>query len=812
MAEPDTETDTAPPPAAAPGAMSPDDITKLIHGLLAPSNTPVARAAPVDTESNAPTSWAGILGEHLAGGPPDVVDLTKAQRESAGRRALLNWSAGMMSVGPFDTLGQGLAAGTRAAQESQYTSEGLEAQRQVSAQDRQQQQVVNQINAATAAGPLMNVQLALARLKAMQGLPNPLAGGGSGTPGTTPGTSIAAVARDPKAGTAGQQGFNPGNVMADTGLPPGAIGRIPVAGGRYVAAFPDLSTGIAANAANLASYAANGVQTVADAVTRWVGDPKADLTSYIADVSRALGVKPDDKIDLTDPKVQSAFIMAQQPHESGKLWLTPDAVNQGVALAQTRRMGAPAPSVQAQRLGGTAGAGPAALPPPASTAPATATPAVMSPGELPGAAPPGGPPAAPPGGTTTAPMVPAPQAATMATPPPDASVPDDKLSWPQFQQRHMAPPSLADIQRITVTTDPKALADATSEVADARKAQATAAQTYQVGLSTGKLDDKATSDFNTANERVATANQNYNKLVQDAATSTAANMLAYQNKQGDILAKQYEDAKARAAAVALKTQEGQQAIELAHITAGTTLEQQQQKGEMDAGNKTLAEMGTQAVKADAIQPMLRQLIPLLKNPNAPSGVVGQFLTSHSDWLPMLQEMGVDPQTATVTSLVKGLTDFMSLDLKPTATGALRNQEIPMLKGLMPDLATSKPTQQQALARILNYTQRVKDEYDLASENFGNKDASGRPNYKILYKNIDAPMELDQNGRRVGGGLGAAVPEPPPMPADPRTATPGQTEAARRYNKYVSALPSGMPYNIYERQTDGSYQRVLKVRD
>ena len=33
----------------------------------------------------------------------------------------------------------------------------------------------------------------------------------------------------------------------------------------------------------------------------------------------------------------------------------------------------------------------------------------------------------------------------------------------------------------------------------------------------------------------------------------------------------------------------------------------------------------------------------------------------------------------------------------------------------------------------------------------------------------------------------------------------------RYQKYVANLPSGMPYNTYERQADGSYQRVLKVQ-
>ena len=127
--------------------------------------------------------------------------------------------------------------------------------------------------------------------------------------------------------------------------------------------------------------------------------------------------------------------------------------------------------------------------------------------------------------------------------------------------------------------------------------------------------------------------------------------------------------------------------------------------------------------------------------------------------------------ATTAQLVQGLTDYLALDLKPTATGALRNTEIPMLKGMGPQLGQSQPAQQQALARILNYTQRVKNEYDVANENFGAVDEkTGLPNYKILYKNLDAPMQLDDNGQRVGGGLGSVVPEPPPMVANPNADT------------------------------------------
>jgi hypothetical protein len=244
------------------------------------------------------------------------------------------------------------------------------------------------------------------------------------------------------------------------------------------------------------------------------------------------------------------------------------------------------------------------------------------------------------------------------------------------------------------------------------------------------------------------------------------------------------------------------------VKAGYTAAQAQQATEQKVGSTQLESMQAAAQKAEAIQPLLRELVPLLKS--APSGAIGQLLQSHQDWLPTLTAMGLDPKTATVTQLVNGLTDYLSLDLKPAATGALRVGEIPMLKGLLPQLGQAGPAQQQALARILNYTQRVKAEADFANENFGANDPkTNQPNYKILYKNIDAPMQLDENGQRVGGGLGPVVPEAPAPVANPN---PGQIEAARRYQKYVANLPSGMPYNTYERQNDGSLQRVLKIHE
>jgi hypothetical protein len=403
--------------------------------------------------------------------------------------------------------------------------------------------------------------------------------------------------------------------------------------------------------------------------------------------------------------VQSAFILAQQPHESGRLWLTPDAVNQGVALAQTRRQQAASPGAKGTQFAGPgvplqpAGGQQAPalpvppIPPPGG--PAAPSGGVMSPGELPGAAPPGAPP-----DTTTAPAVQAPQTATMATPPPDASVPDDKLSWPQFQQRHTAPPSLADIQRITVTTDPKALADATAEVADARKAQATAAQTYQVGLSTGKLDDKATSDFNTANERVATANQNYNKLVQDAATSTAANMLTYQKNQTDILAKQYADAQARAAAAALKTQEGQQKLAEIGLQGKVNAETEVQKGLNDS----------RAAAANAIDQ-----IQLARNLSRQAGDPTFWQTvqkTHPDLVQAYANLGGMTEQQVQQTGAAGAADaafqrLITMGKSGTGFSRLTNLDVGILRSQAPEGTDPQAWREAKLAYMQSYMERQK---------------------------------------------------------------------------------------------------------
>lgn len=126
----------------------------------------------------------------------------------------------------------------------------------------------------------------------------------------------------------------PVEVQRQQGIPPGlsgnnplnlmyvgqsdAIGYVPLQNGRRVAAYENMRSGVAAEIRQLRAYQAAGLLTVRQLATKWVSDPKADLSSYIADVSASIGVSADQPIDLNDPATAAAFVLGAQPHETGR--------------------------------------------------------------------------------------------------------------------------------------------------------------------------------------------------------------------------------------------------------------------------------------------------------------------------------------------------------------------------------------------------------------------------------------------------------------------------------------------------------------
>lgn len=107
---------------------------------------------------------------------------------------------------------------------------------------------------------------------------------------------------------------------------PGAVSP-----GGAVAKYPDMQTGVQAMDQNLASYAKDPkVQTVGDAITKWVGSPD-NAPAYIKDVTSRLGIPANQKVDLTNPAERLALSAAIMLHENG-----PGAVFGGGAAPQAQ--------------------------------------------------------------------------------------------------------------------------------------------------------------------------------------------------------------------------------------------------------------------------------------------------------------------------------------------------------------------------------------------------------------------------------------------------------------------------------------------
>jgi hypothetical protein len=247
------------------------------------------------------------------------LDLTAADHEQVGRLA-----AGLLNIKDPAARAQAYAQGVGVLQ-----SQGLAKYAPPTLPDEQSlQMLVSQtIPAQTQAEWLQN-------LTANKAYTNAGNTASTAAPGTTTGAAATTTTPPGSGVTIGQRQNNPGN-LTFAGQP----GAQPGQGNRF-ASFPDMPTGVAATADQLALYQQqHGINTVRGAVTRWVSDPKADLTSYIGDISNALGVKPDDPIDLTDPGVQAKFIQAQFPHESagGGYVLNPADVAKGVQMSAANR-------------------------------------------------------------------------------------------------------------------------------------------------------------------------------------------------------------------------------------------------------------------------------------------------------------------------------------------------------------------------------------------------------------------------------------------------------------------------------------------
>jgi hypothetical protein len=104
-----------------------------------------------------------------------------------------------------------------------------------------------------------------------------------------------------------------------TGIPaplrnnnPGAL----MPGGR-LAQYPDMTSGLSAMDANLSNYGKQGVNTLSGIISKWAPPNENDTQAYISDVSKRLGIGPNQRVDLTNPAQRQAISTAIMLHENG---------------------------------------------------------------------------------------------------------------------------------------------------------------------------------------------------------------------------------------------------------------------------------------------------------------------------------------------------------------------------------------------------------------------------------------------------------------------------------------------------------------
>lgn len=99
---------------------------------------------------------------------------------------------------------------------------------------------------------------------------------------------------------------------------PGYVGKTarPKSEGGYYAKFATPEAGVHAASELLKSYGSHGYDTPMKIVKRWSTDSSA-WGNYATSIAQRLGVSTEDQIDLGDPQVRKAVLMAMSSHESG---------------------------------------------------------------------------------------------------------------------------------------------------------------------------------------------------------------------------------------------------------------------------------------------------------------------------------------------------------------------------------------------------------------------------------------------------------------------------------------------------------------
>lgn len=143
-----------------------------------------------------------------------------------------------------------------------------------------------------------------------------------------------AVVTTVKSGVRGIRNNNPGNIELTRDR---WLGLSPVQTDGRFAQFVEMRFGIRALAITLRNYKRlHGAGTVGEIITRWAPNTENNTSAYIAAVSDAVGVNPNDELDLSDPTTMFPLIRAIIAHENGRvaaLLISDSTVRDGIQAA-----------------------------------------------------------------------------------------------------------------------------------------------------------------------------------------------------------------------------------------------------------------------------------------------------------------------------------------------------------------------------------------------------------------------------------------------------------------------------------------------
>jgi hypothetical protein len=191
---------------------------------------------------------------------------------------------------------------------------------------------------------------------------------------------------------------------------------------------------------------------------------------------------------------------------------------------------------------------------------------------------------------------------------------------------------------------------------------------------------------------------------------------------------------------------------LEHIKAGSALEQEAQKQDMERYNTQLKGFSTASGTARELLPQLEQVRGQLGN-LPPPGLVSAIINAHPDSVPFFKAAGaITPEQADTVQTINGLTNYLSVVMRPQGSGALRGQEMTNFKTSLPSIMQGENGRQKALAFLLNYNDRIMKENDYAQEYYMRPNAAGQP----TRNTIGLQTAMDKQ-------LGEVVPHMSPAP-------------------------------------------------